>query len=206
MGRTRQEKLKITAVTVAIFLLAGTAAAGGWYAGRNTPASETPNKTTITPDKKTSDRADGSEVSENVETTGNITLTLYFSDDQAMYLVPETRQIAKSDNAVKAAVEELIKGPAEAGRFETVPDKMVVVGARVSDGLATIDFGQAFNTMIPSGTTGEKMFLYSIVNTVTGLEGVTRVKFLAGAATPAVAGSRTDFSNEFTRDETLIKK
>lgn len=201
-----KKTIRLTAVLAAVLVFGGTAAAGGWYAGRNTAPAKTTKKTNIATDKKAlEEKANNTETTTD-KTADKLTLTLYFSDDQAMYLVPETRQIAKSDNMAKAAVEELIKGPAEAGRFATVPDKMVVIGATVSGGLATIDFGQAFNTLIPAGTTGERMFLYSVVNTLTSLDGITRVKFLAGATTPAVAGSRTDFSNEFTRDETLIQK
>jgi germination protein M len=135
-----------------------------------------------------------------------LAVRLYFADSQAQYLIAEDRQIPKTDNPAFAAVQELIKGPKTAGNNAAVPNTMVVQSVTVTGGVAAVDFGAAFNNLIPQGEAGENMFIYSIVDTLTNLDGINQVKFLAGGAVPAVPSSRRDFSAAFSRNDSIIKK
>jgi spore germination protein GerM len=197
---------KLTAIVAAILIITGTAAAGGWYAGRNSsPKAKTD---TVKTTKATGGAAaeTGSNDANQTNADGQTTITLYFSDAQAQYLVPETRTIAKSDNVYKAAIEELIKGPKTQGNYATVPNTMVAVNLTVVNGTATVDFGQAMNNLVPKGTTGEAMFIDSVVDTLTAFTEIKKVKFTAGGSIPSPSGSRVDWNAEFVRNEALIKK
>lgn len=197
-------KKKTILAAIGIFLLmSGTAAATYFVTvstvkDKNPPAANTDKKTSpATSDETKNDQA----ADDNV-----IVLTLYFSDTQAQYLTAETRSIEKTGNPAKSAVEELAKGPKQKGLAVTVPSTMVVQDVIIDNGVATVDFGPAFGDLIPRGETGEKMFIYSIVDTLTGIDGISGVKFAAGGKAPSVGNSRTDFSAVFNRDENLIRK
>lgn len=137
--------------------------------------------------------------------TGRAKVTLYFADSQGMFLLSESRAIT-ADNLPKATLEALINGPQKSGHNPTIPPSMMVTELQVENGLATVDFGAAFNALIPRGTTGERLFIYSIVNSLTALKGIKKVKFMAGGTAPSVEGSRTDFGGEFVRNEDIIEQ
>ncbi len=110
---------------------------------------------------------------------GKDTVTLYFGDKDAMYLVPETRTVDKKDRSLEAAViEELLKGPQKEGSVPTIPEGTRVLSVTVVDDVAYVDFSKEFQTEHPGGSAGEIMTIYSVVNTLTGLPGVEKVQFL----------------------------
>ncbi len=107
------------------------------------------------------------------------TVTLYFGDQEAMYLVPETRTVDKKDGILEAAVvEELVKGPQKEGSARTIPEGTRVRSVNVVNGVAYVNFSQEFQTKHWGGSAGEIMTIYSVVNTLTDLPGVEKVQFL----------------------------
>ncbi|MTI80610.1 MAG: GerMN domain-containing protein [Firmicutes bacterium] len=102
--------------------------------------------------------------------SNDVELTLYFSDDQAMYLVPEKRTTTVKDNDSatigKAAIEALVEGPQQEDHVKTIPDGTEVLSLKVEDGTATVDLNKAFKENHWGGTAGERHTLYSIVNTL----------------------------------------
>lgn len=201
----KRKTLVISAIAI-FFLLAGTATATYFITANSL---KKPVKTSSTTKKSNTDDAKSEPSDENETNPANggdtVELTLYFSDNQAQFLVAEKRTVAKPDDVHRTAVEELIKGPKDADHAPTVPDKMVVVGITEANGTATIDFGKAMNTLTPRGTTGETMFIYSIVDTLTNFPEIKKVKFMAGGSTPQIPGSRVDWASEFGRNEALIR-
>ncbi len=110
---------------------------------------------------------------------GTETVTFYFADKDAMYLVPETRTVDKKGGTLEAAVmEELLKGPQKEGSVPTIPEGTRVLSVTVENGVAYVDFSKEFQTKHPGGSAGEIMTIYSVVNTLTGLPGVEKVQFL----------------------------
>ncbi len=208
MTISRRVKLWTILGVVAVFLLGG-ASVLGWYVGQ-TPIkpdhdeiSSTKNKDTAKSDQESSNEEDSD--SDQPE-AGPASVTLYFSDSQAEYLLSETRDISTSHQIARTVVEELISGPVEGNHYAAIPEQMLVTDFFIENGQATVDFGQAMNALYPRGRAAEMMFVYSIVNTLTELSNIDSVRFLAGGEVPNINGSSYDFSRSFERYEDIIKE
>lgn len=136
-------------------------------------------------------------------------VTLYFSDEQALFLVAEEREISKSadkQQLVKSLVEELVKGPTKKGLGLTVPQGVKVNEVKLENGLVTVDLSKELQTNHWGGSTGETMTIYSLVNTLTEIPEVTQVQILVdGNKIDSIAG-HLDIKQPLIRDNTIIKK
>ncbi len=108
------------------------------------------------------------------------TLVLYFSDENAEYLVAERRniEIASGDTIEKAVVNELIKGPTEAGRAKTIPQETKLLSIETKNNVCFVNLSKEFVDKHPGGSTGERLTIYSIVNSLTELGTIDKVQFL----------------------------
>lgn len=134
-------------------------------------------------------------------------ITLYFSDDEALYLVPETRKVELDNKLVEEViVEELINGPAIENHFYTIPKGTKMHSVKVEDNIAYVDFSKEFKKNHPGGSTGEIMTIYSVVNSLTELENIDKVVFLIEGQKEKTLSGHLIFDEPFYRDESLIKK
>lgn len=139
-----------------------------------------------------------------------VAVTAFFSDKDGQYLWPEQRQVPRpaggAADLAAAALRELIAGPREAGHVATIPEGAQLLGVKLDGGTALVDFSRELQTKHWGGSTGEIMTVYSIVNTVTGIEGIASVRlFLEGQPLDSLVG-HLDLTGPLTRDENLIKK
>ncbi|MEW6572998.1 MAG: GerMN domain-containing protein [Bacillota bacterium] len=115
--------------------------------------------------------------SEPAET--KVKVTLYFGDKQAMYLVPEEREVVKGNQTLEeVVVNELIKGPLNPELVKTIPDGTILRSVQVVDGIAYVNFSKDFQTKHWGGSAGETFTLYSVINSLAKLEGIQKVQFL----------------------------
>lgn len=106
-------------------------------------------------------------------------VTLYFSEPNAMYLVPVTRDIPKTKAVARAVVEELIRGPAkDSGLGPVIPEGTRLLAIKLKDGLLTVDFSKELRDKHWGGTAGEALTLNGIVHSLTALPGVDKVEIL----------------------------
>ena len=140
-------------------------------------------------------------------TEGIKTITLYFSDSEAMYVVAERRQIlpAKDESIEKAVLIELMKGPETNGLRGAIPNGTKLLSIGTQNGLCTVDLSSEFVDNSPGGTASERMTLSSVVNTLTELDGIDKVQFLIDGQKREVY-THAVFNEPFERDETIIKK
>ncbi|MDF2892913.1 MAG: Lipoprotein LpqB, GerMN domain protein [Clostridia bacterium] len=146
---------------------------------------------------------------QNLGQLENREVTLYFSDDQAMFVVPEKRSInieenAAKDKLVKALIEEMIKGPENTDLYPTIPEEarvnsVVVVGER-----ATIDFSEEMYTKHSKGAAGERMTLVSIANTITEIAGINEVVLTLNGKPLNLEHAIIDSNNPLIREEDMI--
>ena len=137
-------------------------------------------------------------------------MVLYFSDDQAMYLVGEKRNI--ENPTAKSIVAELVKGPSAKSEgtgklYATLPADLEILDVQVKENIAYVDFKGNVSEKI-SGSTGEGMALYSIINTlVLDKElGIKKVQFLVeGKNVESIAG-HFDVSKPMSENKEMIKK
>ena len=108
-----------------------------------------------------------------------VTATLYFGDNQAMYVLPEQRTILVADEPLPTVlVKELIAGPRNGQLYKTLPAETRLLGLEIKDGVAYVDFSKEVATKHWGGSAGELMTVASVVNTLTELPEITSVQFL----------------------------
>jgi germination protein M len=133
-----------------------------------------------------------------------VEVTLYFSDDQAMEVLPEKRTVELTEDEAqmpveKIAVLELLKGPKDANLRKTLPPEAELLSIEVKDGVAILDFSQEFQTKHWGGSAGETMTIDSLVYTLTEIEGIDKVQVLIeGKAIESLAG-HYDWSEPFSK-------
>lgn len=138
-------------------------------------------------------------------TNDKVLVTLYFSDSDAMHLVPETRQISEgeSDKIETAIINELLKGPKNTALAPVLPQDIKLLSAETKDGVCFVNFSADFISKISGGTTQENLALYSIVNSLCELDKVNKVQILVEGKKPASLGS-VDLSQPFEADYNLF--
>lgn len=136
-----------------------------------------------------------------------ITVTLYFSDEQAENLVPEARVMRKGKESLpELIIKGLIAGPKQAGHYKTIPETARLLSVRVEDEVAYVNFSQEFQTDHWGGSAGDIQTIYSVVNSLTELENIEAVQFLLeGEVEEAILG-HVDTSQPIKRDASLLKK
>ncbi len=136
-----------------------------------------------------------------------MTVTLYFSDSQAMYVVGEKRdiEVPKGTPPEEQVIYELIAGPRTDDLWSAIPDGTRLISAGTKNGLCTVDFSKEFVENSPGGTASERMAIYSIVNTLTELEGIQQVQFLIEGEKREIY-THAVFDEPFSRNESIIAK
>ncbi len=124
------------------------------------------------------------------------TLRIYFADENQRYLIPTTRKVVSSENLPIYVIYQLLEGPGEEGLLATMPKATRLLNFQLEDGIATVDFSSDFLTNRPRTELGERMTLYSLVNSLTELDGIAGVRLL-------VEGSPLEYYQYFRLPETL---
>ncbi len=109
-----------------------------------------------------------------------VNLTIYFGDENAEFLEPEVRSVSvpPGESLLVAAINELIKGPIEPNHAPTIPSGTRLLGIKVKDGIAWVDFSTEIKTNHWGGSAGELLTTFSLVNTLTEFPEVKAVQFL----------------------------
>lgn len=131
---------------------------------------------------------------------------LYFSSPDGLNLVPETREIVISDKetAEQLVVKELLKGPSNDKTTKTIPVEAKILSVETKEGICLVNFSQEFITKHSGGAAAEALTIYSVVNSLTELDGVDKVQFL-------IEGQKNEsfihmiFNEPFTRDDSYIQ-
>lgn len=146
--------------------------------------------------------------------TDKTPIRLYFANMDNTKLKLEIRYIDSAEakkstsNLASVIVSELIKGPSDETAFKrTIPaEAKLRTPVSISAKVATVDMSKEFKTKHPGGKDAEKMTIYSIVNSLTELEGIQKVKFtIAGKEQKEYMGN-FQFNLLFPRSTPLISK
>ncbi len=113
---------------------------------------------------------------------GDKGVLLWFGGTDAMYMVPVTRKIdtlpESPQEAAEFLLEELRRGPGDAYPLLTsFPPETKVLGIKVKDGLAEVNFNAAFSEQ-QAGVCPEWVTINSLVLTLTELPEIDRVQIL----------------------------
>lgn len=120
-----------------------------------------------------------------------VKVILYFADITGNKLVPEEREvtISEAEPLTVLALKELVSGPKNTSSVATIPIGTKVLSAEVKDGVCYADFSAELVEKHAGGSTAEILTIYSIVNTLTALEGVDKVQFLINGKIKDVFGN-----------------
>ena len=123
-----------------------------------------------------------------------LTVTLYFGCPEALetgepgeygFVTPVSREIPRTQEVLRATLEELIRGPTpEDGDLHTViPSSVSILSIRIEDAVAIIDLSDdALGEEWRGGTLGGTVFVQSIVRTATQFPTVDKVQVLVDGA------------------------
>ncbi|HOD30331.1 MAG TPA: GerMN domain-containing protein [Smithellaceae bacterium] len=137
-------------------------------------------------------------------------VTIYFSDRQERFLLPEKRYVIKEDNPARQT-EEIVKAllnGSKAGLIDTFPDGVEVKDVNVDrGGTASVNFNSNLKKLHPGGSAAEMITIYSLVNSITqNVDEVKRVKILVeGKETSSIKG-HISTKNYFQPNKELIVK
>jgi len=109
-------------------------------------------------------------------------IILYFSKcgEKECFLMEEIREVELNKNLQLIIMEELIKGPVSKDLSPTIPSSTKINSIKIEEDLAIVDFSKdiILDQQIPHSSTTEPLAIFSIVNTLTELPQVKRVRIL----------------------------
>lgn len=137
-------------------------------------------------------------------------VTIYFSDKQERFLVPETRYIIKEENdalQAKEIVKALLDG-SKTGLINTYPSGVTVQDVKVNnDGTAFINFDANLSKLHPGGSAAEMASIYSLVNSLTeNVSSIKQVKILVDGDELTSIKGHISTKKAFRPDPELIVK
>lgn len=132
------------------------------------------------------------------------TLTLYFSNQKGNGLVPETQRVHFSSNISmeKLVIERLLEGPLGENSKSTIPPETLLLSVSAVDGVCYVNFDEAFRNQ--DYEVQEAVVIYSIVDSLTELEGINRVQIEINGDTSGVYRDRFPLSTLYERNEEII--
>lgn len=132
-------------------------------------------------------------------------ITLYFASKNGELLVTERRRTDITDyNLETRVVQELVAGSKSQNTINLIAPETKVLSVETKEGICFVNLSHDFIKKYTGGSGGVLLCIYSIVNTLTELDGVDKVQFLIDGAKCELFGEFI-FSEPFERDVTLIE-
>ena len=130
---------------------------------------------------------------------------LYFGNTDGL-LVGEQSEFAGVISAERGGelIQRLIQGPQNSELLKVLPEGTRVVNYSFDEAqsLAIVDFSSEILSV--SGSMGEGLAVYSVVNTLTSLPGITKVQFLVEGEAVESIGGHLFLREPIGRDESML--
>ena len=126
-------------------------------------------------------------------------VTLYFQNKETKELMPEARMVDIKEMMTAPydkLIQLLIEGPKNDKQEKTIPESVKILKTSSEADCITVDFSQEFLNYDKNNKQSKENLINSIVNTLTELTEVNKVKFLINGKESA------DFAGEYTRKTT----
>ena len=143
----------------------------------------------------------------NVNSYEKEELTLYFADESGTLLVPERREAIHDINTSsmeQLIVEQLIEGPQGEGHLRVLPEGLKVLNLTVNDSVCYINFDAAFLDGVAD--VSEYVPIYAIVNSLTELTTVTRVRILVNGSQDVMFRDIVSLNTAFERNTEYMQE
>ena len=134
------------------------------------------------------------------------TATLYFARlvGGEQRLVAVRRELPPGLGVARASLTELLEGEVPTGCERPLPAGAKLRGLTVAGGLATVDFSRELVTGFRGGSDNEGVTVYAIVDTLTSLPTVERVRLLVEGKPVSTIGGHLDLSTPLKFDGELV--
>lgn len=142
----------------------------------------------------------GKQINSSVETK----LVLYFSNQEGTGLIKETRNVHYSSNISmeKLIMEQLIEGPKNSALMGTIPSGTNLISVSLLEGVCYVNLSESFRTQ--SAAVSEEITLYSIVNSLSELPGVSKVQIAINGSTEGYVKYNFELSKMYEKNTDLI--
>ena len=134
------------------------------------------------------------EISE--DQTRETIVTIYFLDKESNTVKPEARLVNVKnviESPYSTLIQLLMEGPKNEKLEKVIPDDTVLLNASLDGEVLTLDFSTNFANYDQSKQNAKENMIKSIVNTMTELNEVNKVKFLVEGK------NHTEFPDEYVR-------
>ena len=135
-------------------------------------------------------------------------VTLFFSDANERFLIPEKRFIPK-ENGPEEQAQEMVKAllsGSKTGLVNTFPENVELQSVKLEGGdTLLVNFGESLAINHPGGSTAEMATVYSLTNTLTvNMPAIKKVKILIGGKERESLKGHIGLKNPFTMNRELI--
>lgn len=137
------------------------------------------------------------EISE--EQSRQTIVTLYFQNKETKELMPEARMVDIKEmvnTPYDKLINLLIEGPKNEKQERIVPENTKLLGTKIDGECITVDFSAEFLNYDKTNEKSKDNLINSIVNTLTELTEINKVKFLVDGT------ENTEFNETYTRKTT----
>ena len=143
----------------------------------------------------------GEQINSSIETE----LTLYFSNADGTALVAETRTVHYSSNISleKLVMEQLLEGPKDSSLKATLSSETKLITISVVEGICYVNLDETVSTL--NTDVNEEILLYSIVNSLTELSDVDKVQISINGSTEGKLRYVYDLSALYEADSSYLE-
>ena len=135
-----------------------------------------------------------------------VNLNVYFANKNGDKLIPQSTVLEYNANVAveKVVVEQLIAGPSESGYYATIPKDTKVMSVTTKDGVCYVNLDTGFTAQGYDvlGT----VTIYSIVNSLTELPGITSVQILVNGETSINYKDNISLETTFQKNPDILEK
>lgn len=133
-------------------------------------------------------------------------VVVYRASSDGQILVQEKYTVAKTDETIAQAMGLLLTEPSSSENWSTIPEGTKVRSIHFANGIARIDFSPEIVRNFCGGSAGELLLVGSIVNTLTEIRGVEKVRIMVNGRPIESIGGHVDLSEPIGRMNELLKK
>ncbi len=143
----------------------------------------------------------GEQINSSIETV----LTLYFANADGTALVKETRSVHYSSNISleKLVIDQLSEGPKDSSLKSTLSTDTKLITISVVEGICYVNFDDTISSS--NVDINEEILLYSIVNSLTELSTVDKVQISINGSTDGKLRYTYDLSTLYEADDSYLE-
>lgn len=147
------------------------------------------------------------KIEEVVSSNESHNIIVYFPRLPDMKFVSEEIKLdnnISNEEKILLIINRLIEGADKANLIDVIPSGSKLNNIYINGNTAYVDFSKEFVENHPGGSLGEYNTIYSIVNSITEIDGIEQVNFLIDGKKQAAYKGHSQFDMPISRDESLI--